>query len=108
MAVLKIKKEDGSWEVIAGAGGGADIELDTTLTQEGMAADAKAVGAAIDALEVISAVDENDDGNIVLGDFLTGGAGTDPFLTTPGKAADAKAVGDAINALREELLGGAW
>ena len=73
MPVLKIK-QDGVWKEIAGSasvgGSGGSVELDTTLTQEGMAADAKAVGDAIDALDTIIAVDENSDGNVELGDFL--------------------------------------
>ena len=40
MATFKIKKTDGSWEYI----GSSSIKVDTTLTQAGMAADAKAVG----------------------------------------------------------------
>ena len=34
-----------------GTGGSTEIELDTTLTQEGKAADAKAVGGALTVLE---------------------------------------------------------
>ena len=49
MPVLKIKK-DGVWEEISGSS--SSIELDTELSQEGMAADAKAVGDAIDNLAV--------------------------------------------------------
>lgn len=43
MATFKIKKTDGSWEYI----GSSSVKVDTTLTQAGMAADAKAVGDAI-------------------------------------------------------------
>ena len=49
-----------------GGGGGTNIQLDTTLTQAGKAADAKAVGDRIDSLDTIIAVDEDSDGNIVL------------------------------------------
>lgn len=70
MPVLKIK-QNGVWKEIAGGGSvaGGSVELDTTLTQEGMAADAKAVGDALDALDIMVAIDENDDGNIELGTF---------------------------------------
>ena len=43
MATFKIKKTDGSWEYI----GSSSVKVDTTLTQAGMAADAKAVGDAL-------------------------------------------------------------
>lgn len=45
MATFKIKKTDGSWEYI----GSSSVKVDTTLTQAGMAADAKAVGDAINS-----------------------------------------------------------
>lgn len=69
MPVLKIK-QDGIWKEIVGGGsssGNGTVELDATLTKSGMAADAKAVGDAIDALDTIVAVDENNDGNVELG-----------------------------------------
>lgn len=51
MPVLKIKKEDGTWEAVTGgASSGGNIELDTSLSISGMAADAKAVGDAITGL----------------------------------------------------------
>jgi hypothetical protein len=43
MSVLKIKKLDGTWERISSS---SNIILDTTLSNSGMAADAKAVGDA--------------------------------------------------------------
>ena len=60
-------------------GGNNSVELDETLTQEGMAADAKAVGDALDALDTIIAVDENDDGNIQLRAFMSE---TDSIITS--------------------------
>ena len=60
------------------------VELDTTLTQSGKAADAKSVG---DAIARVSG------GNVEL----------DTTLTEEGKAADAKAVGDAISTLSDEI-----
>ena len=45
MATFKIKKPDGSWAYI----GSSSVKVDTTLTQAGMAADAKAVGDAINS-----------------------------------------------------------
>lgn len=70
MAHLKIKKADGSWDII----GGNPVELDDTLTQSDFAADAKAVGDAIKNIDVE----------------------VDTTLNQSGKAADAKAVGDAL------------
>ena len=68
---------------IIGNLGGA-VEVDETLTQEGMAADSKAVGDALNSLTTIAVIDENDDGNI---EFL-------PFMSK--------------DALVQEVLGGAW
>lgn len=45
MPVIKIKKEDGTWEEISGGSGG--VEVDASLSIEGAAADAKAVGDAL-------------------------------------------------------------
>lgn len=47
MATFKIKKPDGSWEII----GSASVDVDATLTQTGMAADSKTVGEALAALQ---------------------------------------------------------
>ena len=52
--------------------GGGSVEVDTSLTQEGMAADAKAVGDMINSLSKIIAVDDGE-GNIELKPFLTHG-----------------------------------
>ena len=51
MAVLKVKN-NGVWEAVTGgaSSGGGNIELDTSLSISGMAADAKAVGDAITGL----------------------------------------------------------
>ena len=48
MPVLKIKK-DGIWEEISGSttSGSSTVDLDVTLTENGKAADAKAVGEAV-------------------------------------------------------------
>lgn len=50
--------------------GGNSVEVDTSLTQEGMAADSKAVGDAIKSLSTVVAVDDGE-GNIELKPFLT-------------------------------------
>ena len=50
MPVLKIKNEQGQWEAIAG--GGSNVEVDKTLSVDGMAADAKIVGDAINDLSI--------------------------------------------------------
>ena len=39
------------WEKVGGSGSGQNVEIDTTLAQSGKAADAKAVGDALDKLE---------------------------------------------------------
>ena len=57
----------------------SSVELDTTLTEEGKAADAKAVGDAIKNIDLSSSVE------------------LDTTLTEEGKAADAKAVGDELD-----------
>jgi hypothetical protein len=49
---------------------GGTVEVDETLTQEGMAADSKAVGDALNSLTKIVAFDDGD-GNIELKPFLT-------------------------------------
>ena len=49
---------------------GSTVEVDETLTQEGMAADAKAVGDALNSLTKIVAFDDGE-GNIELKPFLT-------------------------------------
>ena len=57
MPVLKVKN-NGVWEAVTGgassggASSGGNIELDTSLSISGMAADAKAVGDAISSLSV--------------------------------------------------------
>lgn len=62
---------------------GGTVEVDETLTQEGMAADSKAVGDALNSLSTVIAVDDGE-GNIEL----------KPFMSK--------------EALVQEVLGGAW
>lgn len=62
---------------------GGTVEVDETLTQEGMAADSKAVGDALSSLSTVIAVDDGE-GNIEL----------KPFLSK--------------EAITQEILGGAW
>lgn len=58
MSVLKIKREDGTWESIS-SGSGSSVDLDDTLTQSGKAADAKVVGDKFDDLvDIIVQADE--------------------------------------------------
>ena len=48
---IKVKR-NGQWvEVVSSNNSGGTVEVDATLTQQGKAADAKAVGDAIDNLE---------------------------------------------------------
>lgn len=61
MSVLKIKKSDGTWESI---NGGTSIEVDTTLTQTGKAADAKAVGDQVINLNSQIELLQNNVGNL--------------------------------------------
>ena len=51
------------------AGENNSITLDTTLTQEGMAADAKAVGDALNSMSTVIAVDDGE-GNIELKPYV--------------------------------------
>lgn len=73
-----------------GTGGDSDIELDTSLTIGGMAADAGAVGSALDAIKDSIA-------DLELETEL------DDSLTEEGVAAEAKAVGDAIAKIEDDL-----
>lgn len=78
-------------------GNGTSVTIDTTLSQEGQAADAKAVGDAFTqaASEIEGA--------------LEGLAATipavDPTLSNEGQAADAKAVGDLFAKATEDING---
>lgn len=76
--------------------------VDTTLTQEGKAADAKAVGDAFKNISVevddtLTQSGKAADAKVV-GDAISNiSIEVDTTLSESGKAADAKAVGDAIN-----------
>lgn len=76
----------------------AAIELDSTLTEAGKAADAAAVGERFDSLDTTIAVDENSDGNIEIRSYLPEQdyLQLDKSLTVEGAAADAKVTGDAL------------
>lgn len=129
MALLKIKKSDGSWGLV----GGEPLELDTSLTQSKYAADAKAVGdsiaevknsvisytetqdlteeqktQALTNLGVYAQDDEPTDAEVgtlwIDTDDEGGSSGgssvyIDETLTQEGWAAEAKAVGNAINSV---------
>ena len=58
---------------------GGTVEVDETLTQEGMAADSKAVGDALNSMTTVIAVDDGE-GNIELKPFLTHEAFISEFL----------------------------
>lgn len=76
-----------------GTGDGGSVEIDTTLTQYGQAADAGAVGNAIgQEKQAREQAIEELEGKMI---------GLDTTLTQSGKAADAKATGDALNELKE-------
>lgn len=82
-----------------------NVNIDTSLSMSGAAADAKTVGDLIDSLDQVIALDENANGNVVLQSYIIadeeeggGAAGRlDSSLTQAGVAPDSKAVGDAIN-----------
>lgn len=82
-----------------------NVDIDTSLSMSGAAADAKTVGDLIDSLDQVIALDENANGNVVLQSYIIadeeeggGAAGRlDSSLTQAGVAPDSKAVGDAIN-----------
>lgn len=73
--------------------------LDSTLTKEGMAADAAAVGERFDSLDTVVAVDENSDGNIEIRSYLPEQdyLQLDKSLTVEGAAAEGAATGIAIS-----------
>jgi hypothetical protein len=77
----------------------AAIELDSTLTETGKAADAAAVGDAINSLDTTIAVDENSDGNIEIRSYLPEQdyLQLDKSLTVDGAAAEGAATGVAIS-----------
>lgn len=77
----------------------AAIELDSTLTETGKAADAAAVGDAINSLDTTIAVDENSDGNIEIRSYLPEQdyLQLDKSLTVEGAAAEGAATGVAIS-----------
>lgn len=103
MPVLKIKKEDGTWGVIAG---GNNVEVDTSLSIEGMAADAKVVGDAIENLSL--QIEDAGSIDIDLSGSNEGEANLLNADTLGGKLASEFATLDNIEALRQEILGGAW
>lgn len=74
-------------------------ELDSTLTETGKAADAAAVGDAINSLDTTIAVDENSDGNIEIRSYLPEQdyLQLDKSLTVEGAAAEGAATGIAIS-----------
>ena len=89
---------------VANAGSDIEIEVDSTLTQQGKAADAKAVGDAlankVDAVtgKGLSTNDYTDSDKNKLDGIASGATNVeiDTTLSITGKAADAKAVGDAL------------
>jgi hypothetical protein len=90
-----------------GGSGGASVELDTTLTVEGKAADAKAVGDRfgkyIDDVDALIGGEGVEGGGSSSGGGSTGGASVelDATLTKEGCAAEAKATGDRIRTIEE-------
>ena len=58
MAVLKYKL-NGKWITLSGGPSGDSVEIDTTLTTEGKAADAKATGEAISVVDAKIAAKQN-------------------------------------------------
>ena len=53
MSVLKVKKDDGTWEIVT-SGIRESVEIDSSLTESGKAADAKAVGDALNEYAKVS------------------------------------------------------
>lgn len=111
MPVLKIKKADGTWQEVWGATGSGDVNIDDTLTQSGLAADAKAVGDALAQKQPIGDYALTKDipsldgyateeyVNQKVESLPSGSVELDNTLTQENKAADAKAVGDRISAI---------
>ena len=101
--VVKTVDENGKpteWATAdVGAGG---VQPDTTLTQAGVPADAKAVGDALAAIDYVAQDVAPEDTSVLWIDTSDDSTDTqemilDTTLTQEGKAADAKAVGDALN-----------
>ena len=87
-----------NWENIENKPNSFPSELDTTLAISGVAADAAAVGEAINSLDKTIAVDENSDGNIEIRSYLPEQdyLQLDKSLTVEGAAAEGAAVGEAL------------
>ena len=75
-----------------------DVTVDKSLSVDGAAADAAAVGKALSDINTYVAVDEETDGRIELKEYIPEKdyIQVDKTLTTEGAAADSKAVGDAL------------
>jgi hypothetical protein len=96
-----------TWKLDTGGNNGPAVELDTTLSVEGKAADASAVGKALGNLEYLTATDDGN-GIITLGKALMPSGGiveVDATLSKAGKAADAKTVGDALKSTVKSVNG---
>lgn len=102
------QRYDGSEAVevnVAAEGGGATVELDTTLTQSGKAADAKAVG---DQLSALNAANDAQDAEIeklkqIAG---TGGASIDDTQISTATTYSSAKVESRLNDIQADLSGG--
>lgn len=77
MATFKIKKEDGSWGVV----GSSSPKVDTTLTQLGQAADAKAVGDALKNVSIDTSALIQKSGDTMEGALVADEVATADLLT---------------------------
>ena len=82
---------------------GGTVEVDTTLSVAGKAADAAATGAAIKGcVKSVNGTVPDANGNVTIAADGSGVA-IDATLTSSGAAADAKATGDRLKELTEEI-----
>lgn len=94
---------DAAVEAYLNGGTGSSVSVDTTLTQSGAAADAKATGDLFKTcVKSINGVSPDDNGNVAIaadGSSIM----VDEHLATSGAAADAKVTGDRIVEIYESI-----